>query len=131
VGIKSGPDCRQPAAEYHFLSTFVRLKAMKTIAVLISLYVLFLTALPCIDRTAEHKVHPGQCTEQPASENHSSGADHCSPFCTCNCCATSVILQDLRIIPDCFPVGDSPYSPPSCSEVLSPLTAIWQPPKIA
>lgn len=58
---------------------------MRLIALLLSFYVLFLTALPCAD-----VVSKGQDTHWSKTSDTHDDADHCSPFCTCNCCATAM-----------------------------------------
>lgn len=63
---------------------------MRLTALLFSLYILLLTALPCADApTGKHR------HEDPVAQNAPSHADNdqCSPFCTCNCCAMAMVCQ--------------------------------------
>jgi len=58
---------------------------MKALAVFLSFYLILLCCIPCVDA-------PGKDTcRKMEMSRHSAGhpqndADHCSPFCTCQCC---------------------------------------------
>ncbi len=61
---------------------------MRLLAVLLSLYILILTAYPCTDHTED--VVDGHQTELAVQEHHhdhhDGESDTCSPFCQCVCC---------------------------------------------
>jgi hypothetical protein len=62
---------------------------MKFIAVLLSVYTIFLVCLTCADSGTNSA---SQCS---LSKSESSGhhEDVCSPFCICSCCGSQVISQ--------------------------------------
>jgi len=60
---------------------------MKSLAFIISVYVLVLTAIPCADNHAtETNIVSMELLEQ--DQNQHNDVDLCSPFCFCNCCQT-------------------------------------------
>jgi hypothetical protein len=64
---------------------------MRIVALILSFIVLALTAVPCIDK---HEDDCLQKQEISKDVNHSQhdGLDHCSPFCTCQCCQASFFV---------------------------------------
>ena len=64
---------------------------MRIIAFILSFVVLALTAVPCIDKLEENCLQK-QEVSQEASHSHQDGLDHCSPFCTCQCCQVSFFV---------------------------------------
>ena len=102
---------------------------MRYIAVILSLYVLILTVIPCVDH---HDGCDGAKTEQLSSAGgcHHGDIDQCSPFCTCNCCSSPKIQQEIHID---FTSWQFKLSCPAVYTVLkvtAPVTPIWQPPRI-
>ena len=104
---------------------------MKFVALLISIYVLYMVSVPCIDgascMTNTHADHTSH-HEEPADHND---ADGCSPFCICTCCSVTVILTAFHF------ESDPSYTPVIENIPLNQgLTStffqhIWQPPKIS
>ena len=103
---------------------------MKVFTLLFSLYILVLVAIPCIDKPLAGVM---QKIEIPQSThgNHDEGADHCSPFCTCACCATFVIQLDHGIPFNSFSYLLTQFLEYSSTFVTHHLASIWQPPKIS
>ncbi len=74
--------------------------------------------------------------DQPASNEesplHSDHQKDCSPFCTCTCCGTSVMLPFLEVIS----IQQRPLLPSTVLIVLEQLhlqeyiPLIWQPPQL-
>ncbi len=64
------------------------LSNMKIAAYILSFIVLLLSVTPCVDN---NNTNCGQQTEidHSTSGSHQNDLDHCSPFCTCQCCQTS------------------------------------------
>jgi hypothetical protein len=60
---------------------------MKFFATILSLYILLLTAIPCVDHPEDHTLQKIEIT-QSATDNHQHEGDQCSPFCTCDCCVS-------------------------------------------
>ncbi|WP_157624533.1 DUF6660 family protein [Sunxiuqinia dokdonensis] len=101
---------------------------MKYIAVILSAYIMVLTAMPCNDvQTANTNSVSLELVKQ--SPNQSNDVDLCSPFCFCHSCQTlsfpsffSISFINLVVI-----TLDIKLKEPALS---SPVASIWQPPKI-
>ncbi len=105
-------------------------RPMKLFAFILSCYILFLTALPCIDKPEDTTMDDSGLSKLPA-DNHSNDSDHCSPFCSCSCCVTPVIYQVYSIELECFFQVEAHYFEFEPIAVLSPTSNIWQPPKLS
>ncbi|MDD2798566.1 MAG: hypothetical protein PHV20_08245 [Bacteroidales bacterium] len=97
-------------------------------AVILSLFILVLIAVPCIDKheSASHNTELSKDT----SHQHQSSEDECSPFCNCVCCASPVIhsttilhLTDFHFIQKYTTIYPSNFK-------SSLFASIWQPPKL-
>ncbi len=102
---------------------------MKFFTVILSLYILALTAVPCID---VHGIDTSNKSEefQKTSTDRSSGIDHCSPFCTCDCCVSPVLYQDFNLHFNSFSLDQNHFTQYFTDYVSSIFTSIWQPPKL-
>jgi hypothetical protein len=102
---------------------------MRFFCYILSIYIISLTAIPCIDGSFDDH---GQKTELGEKEHHQHHeGDDCSPLCTCNCCATPVIQQDFFIHFDNFTLLQEYNLPEYVSAVTSDyLKNIWQPPQL-
>mgnify|MGYP006171204831 CR=1 FL=1 len=107
---------------------------MKWIAIVMSIYLMALSNMPCADMEVNSAMHK---TAQFASEdNHSHDKDNdlCSPFCACNCCGAQVLSYQSAVSFD-FPVAYNLIlkSLPSYNSVFTSnfYGSIWQPPQIA
>lgn len=100
---------------------------MKYIAVILSVYVMVLTAIPCNDVHAGTNSATLELSEQ--SQNHTSDVDLCSPFCFCHCCQTLSFPSffSISFINMVEITLDIKFKEPAFS---SPVASIWQPPKI-
>jgi hypothetical protein len=103
---------------------------MKTAAYILSFIVVALTAAPCLDEPQDNTLAQTEISQHP-SHNHANEADHCSPFCTCMCCASPVIytagnfsISLLSFVTRNFVVYKSDFDP-------APSSSIWQPPKLS
>jgi hypothetical protein len=102
---------------------------MKLFAYILSVYILILTATPCID-VPDNIMHKIEHT-QDANHNHNTGNDNCSPFCTCQCCATPVVFQEFIVQFNCFTITQKHFSGYNNIDLPLRYYAIWQPPKIS
>ncbi|MFN8254180.1 MAG: DUF6660 family protein [Bacteroidales bacterium] len=68
---------------------------MKIFAFILSAYVLYLTAIPCIDVPFDNSIQKTEISQTTNHENHQSDTDHCSPFCTCQCCQTNFYISEI------------------------------------
>jgi len=85
--------------------------------------------MPCIDiheDTISQKVE----LSTNSTDTHQTNSDHCSPFCTCTCCATSVAFIDYAIQFNYFPIEREHLFEYNFSYNSSEHYSIWQPPKI-
>ena len=101
---------------------------MKYVAVILSVYVLVLTAMPCVDVYAANTDSVSiELTKQ--NPNPANDVELCSPFCFCHCCQTLSFPSFFRIsnINLVKITLDIKLKEPA---FLSPVTSIWQPPKI-
>ncbi|WP_404800987.1 DUF6660 family protein [Aquipluma nitroreducens] len=69
---------------------------MKLFAYILSFVVLALTAIPCVDVSKDNSVQKTELSNT-TSDNHQSDTDHCSPFCTCQCCQTSFYVSNIAV----------------------------------
>lgn len=107
---------------------------MKWLAILLSIYLLALSNMPCADMEVNSIAHKKAQFASEANHSHDKDNDLCSPFCACNCCGAQV-LSYQSVITFNFPLANS--------IILSPLPvytsvfasnfygSIWQPPQIA
>jgi hypothetical protein len=102
---------------------------MKIFATILSIYVLVLTSMPCIDK----QDNTLQKTELSgtSSDNHQKDCDHCSPFCTCYCCASPVLSQTSAIQFNVFFIAQHIPGENVSKYFSSIFSSIWQPPKIS
>jgi hypothetical protein len=102
---------------------------MKIFACLLSFYILFLTAIPCVDKPEDNSVQKTEISPK-TTDSHQQDIDHCSPFCTCNCCSSPKIQQELVITFNSFSILQASYSVLSSGNFTSShIAAIWQPPQ--
>lgn len=71
---------------------------MKILALILSLYVTWLTTIPCIDVPQENSAHKTELSRQNQDNRHQDDVDHCSPFCTCNCCQTNIDIVNATTL---------------------------------
>jgi len=67
---------------------------MKLFAYILSFIVLALTAIPCVDAPKDNTLQKIELSNDTAG-NHQNDFDHCSPFCTCNCCQTNIYFSSI------------------------------------
>ena len=104
--------------------------ARKTISGFLALYMLALVFMPCKD-LCDSQQHHAITTIQSAQEHHEAENDICSPFCTCNCCASYVVISSAVAITTFFLSADKDF-PVFATPFLTSITADhWQPPKLS
>ena len=103
---------------------------MKLFASILSIYILLLTAIPCVDVPPDKNLHKMQLFGQTTND-HPSDTDHCTPFCPCDCCLTPVIQEEPSIQLNCMDFTFREYSDYSVSYISTLFAFIWQPPKIS
>lgn len=102
---------------------------MRFFCFILSVYIIGLTAIPCIDKPLHKHVEKSEIAGK--THHHHDDGDDCSPFCTCNCCATMVIQQDVFVHFDQFALLQEFKMPEYVSAFTSSyLNSIWQPPQV-
>lgn len=112
---------------------------VKWLWLILSLYLLGLSVMPCADETQlpvyEPGIGPYLSTVHTASEtSHPHEHDACSPFCSCVCCAVTIttvsrFLYSLLPTVEILPTDAVSFHYVS-AYLADPLFAIWQPPKV-
>jgi hypothetical protein len=103
---------------------------MKHIACILSIYLLVLTLMPCMDVHAHDSLLKEEIN-QTTTDNRHHDFDQCSPFCTCDCCATHVIRKENVIHFDFAPIPQKCVTEYASNYVSSTYASIWHPPKIS
>jgi len=106
---------------------------MRLLALILSIYVLILSVIPCPDIPEDHTASNIEQTQQAqqSTGSHAEHTDHCSPFCTCSCCYIPAIVLCQAIQFKDFSLLQENYSlyKPSYSSFIQ--TSIWQPPQMS
>lgn len=68
---------------------------MKTIAFILSVYILALNFAPCEDSSITDNDIKDEVSQGGDSDHEHSGLDLCSPFCQCHCCHVHTIYSNL------------------------------------
>ena len=106
---------------------------MKWIAILLSIYLMALSNMPCADMEVDSAMHTTAHFSSEESHSHDKDNDLCSPFCACNCCGAQVLSYQIAEVID-FPIAFSMISKivPTYNSVFASnfYGSIWQPPQI-
>jgi len=103
---------------------------MKILAFILAIYILAITAIPCVDGLNGGNFCNTEISKN-ATDNHENHLDHCSPFCTCDCCASPVIYQSYVIQFNSFTLKYKHFSQYFSKYKSSVFLSIWQPPKLS
>ncbi|MGQ7947352.1 DUF6660 family protein [Flavobacterium sp. WC2509] len=107
---------------------------MKWIAIILSIYLITLSSMPCADLEVNSSVHKTAQFSSEENHSHDKQNDLCSPFCTCNCCGAQVLSYQANIV---FGLSTIPAviikALPTYKSILYSnfFGSIWQPPQIA
>ncbi|MBP8849838.1 MAG: hypothetical protein KBG80_04705 [Breznakibacter sp.] len=102
---------------------------VRVLALIFSLYILALTALPCVDvhkDEAETKIELSD-----TAHNHHNENDLCSPFCTCDCCVSPVLHIYTSIQISINVIAPHIYQEYQSALNSALFVTIWQPPQLA
>ena len=115
-----------------FLYLCSQISTMRLFAYILSLYILVLTAIPCLDAPEFSGSGNAQITQNTTNTTQElPDVDFCSPFCACSCCVSSISNQAFYIDFTCNSFSAVQY-PKYSSEFLSfNFASIWQPPKLS
>jgi hypothetical protein len=111
--------------------TFAPKLAMKVLALILSLYILALTTVPCVDGLSCNPSCNVELSTGGDLNNHHQESDHCSPFCTCSCCATHVIMQEYFVQQAVYSYSVKQEEGYTRTFESNVFISIWQPPKLS
>lgn len=101
---------------------------VKTLASILSVYLLYLCCIPCIENNCATHNDKFASLEEP---EHNGETELCTPFCIDNCCSPHVILQEtINLIPSLIKHSSPLTVYVSRDTYTSVSSAVWQPPKI-
>jgi hypothetical protein len=107
---------------------------MRWIAIVMSIYLMALSNMPCADMEVNSAMHKTAQFSSEDNHSHDKHNDLCSPFCTCNCCSAQV-LSYQSVLSFEFPAAYNLISIPlpNYRSVFASnfYGSIWQPPQIA
>ena len=104
---------------------------MKVLSILLSIYVLYMVSLPCVDEAIDFNKNFVEVTTTHHHHHDNNQSDACSPFCVCSCCSVTVDLTSFvfESNPDrTVQLQLIPYYKESFSYYFHP---IWQPPQLS
>jgi hypothetical protein len=103
---------------------------MRTVAFILSFYLLFLTLFPCVDKDLSFKGYQYELSGQKSETGHRHIEDHCSPLCMCNCCA--MVIEFTTFSPEVANLNFYAEIQFHFNQAFLSFFAsnIWQPPKI-
>jgi hypothetical protein len=103
---------------------------MKALAVILSVYILVLTAIPCLDLPKNDILQKVELS-QNTTDNHQNDGDHCSPFCVCNCCGHPIEYMENTLLSSVFSFTGKQVFWHTPNFKSNPDHSIWQPPKLS
>jgi hypothetical protein len=70
---------------------------MKIFAYILSFVVLILAVNPCIDGIKDNTLQKTKLSQSTNNNNRQNTTDHCSPFCTCQCCQSNFFVSNITV----------------------------------
>lgn len=103
---------------------------MKRFSTILSIYILCLIAIPCVDNPVgsedDHIVVSTETQDMAAHQAH-----ECTPFCSCSCCVATKIHHEFKVVLKSFEVGKITFTPSVSTYKFTSFTSILQPPQVA
>ncbi len=106
------------------------IRAVKFVAVILSIYILVLNITPCDDEPTSLNAGTTEISYQLQDDHSHNEADLCSPFCHCSCC--QVVTMELKssvFEPLQLPFSKENFFLPE-RQTTNFLGAILQPPRV-
>ncbi|MEX0314953.1 MAG: DUF6660 family protein [Allomuricauda sp.] len=103
---------------------------MKNIAVILSLFFVFLSVKPCSDGTNSEDLHRSEIN---SNHNHQEDSDDSCPVtCACDCCGMSIPYEPLKVygLTNCKSISTESISTYQPIYRFNFLSNIWQPPQV-
>ncbi|MET1054184.1 MAG: DUF6660 family protein [Pedobacter sp.] len=104
---------------------------MKNIALLFSLFFLYLALMPCQDKEDASVSEVYTSVQKDQSAHNQKEQESCPPFCSCYCCSTVRHLASSVALPVYSKTVTRQYPDYAISSVKEQPIKIWQPPQIA
>lgn len=103
---------------------------MKITGLIMACWLLFLSFVPCGDRQDCSVAADAVVTAGTDHQQHDQDIEHCTPFCSCACCASSTVSPS----PVFFTLnkkgfGKMPYADYHTGMFSNISCSIWQPPR--
>ncbi|WP_010252993.1 DUF6660 family protein [Myroides injenensis] len=97
-----------------------------------SLLILFVAAYPCADKYIDYSLENTVDHSSVVQEDMDNDfMDHCSPLCSCTCCAASITIAYTLSIPLFIEIQHLEKLPSQYESLYKSIVySIWQPPKI-
>ncbi|MCW3465148.1 DUF6660 family protein [Chitinophaga nivalis] len=106
---------------------------MKWLVIILSLYVLTLSAIPCCGDDyccEEQAVLIGCGQEHQDHDDHNKPELPCSPFFSCNTCHGVVVPDITKSVPEGVPLPRNTYYDHAAQPLPEFAASIWQPPQL-
>ena len=105
---------------------------LKSITILLSIYLLLLALLPCGDRLeCNDSDSRSTSISETQHDEHQHETEICSPFCICACCGQLVNIPSTTSFLVKAILTKTQLQPSHREKFLTePYYAIWQPPKL-
>jgi hypothetical protein len=103
---------------------------MKYLAIIFSVYMTFLSLMPCQDKD-DKLTNMVTTTISKDKACEQTGQEVCPPFCTCSCCSTARQLTSNPVLAVFTKAVVRIYPAYAIPAVQKQVIKIWQPPQIA
>ena len=97
---------------------------------MVSIYILYLASMPCVDGVNHVCASASEQTSHNDNPINTEKSDACSPFCVCACCNVSVIIPCYFVDTNPQEFAKNTYIPIYENIISIYNGSIWQPPKI-
>jgi hypothetical protein len=103
---------------------------MKTIAFILSIYILSVLVMPCADNINYGSVDSNNEVLASSHDHNESGhEDDCPPFCICSCCGSIATYSSIETLSNLIRIGSKEYlSTYKFDYSFDYSEGIWHPP---
>lgn len=103
---------------------------MKAFSTLLSIYILFLVSVPCVDDIRGCEQLNTKTELMHTAHHHDTQHDSCSPFCVCSCCNVTIVLTHNVFEAQPLSTVEFKVIPFYQESISCYFNHIWQPPKL-
>jgi hypothetical protein len=124
---------RSRITRVHYNQILSYLRPVKLTSFLFTLYLACLAVYPCSDQhsCADEKKAGITIVDTTDHDHDANESDHCTPFCICSCCSTSMQATALLNIDLQQTTHNTVFIPYRENYIPNTSHSIWQPPKSA